>query len=87
MNYWFSKTGRDFWRDDIVDGLRKQGDSTIDVAKRREIYKQAYDRVNNQRWIMPISLRPGIFVHTKEIAMDKVVISPIGFKLGGIRWK
>ena len=87
MNYWFSKTGRDFWRDDIVDGLRKQGDSTIDVAKRREIYKQAYDRVNDQRWILPLSLRPGIFVHTKEIAMDEVVISPIGFKLGGIRWK
>ena len=87
MNYWFSKTGRDFWRDDIIDGLRKKGDATIDVAKRREIYKQAYDRINEQRWIMPISLRPGVFIHTKEIEMDKIVISPIGFRLGGIRWK
>jgi len=87
MNYWFSKTGRDFWRDDIIDGLRKKGDGTIDVAKRREIYKQAYDRINEQRWIMPISLRPGVFIHTKELEMDKIVISPIGFRLGGLRWK
>ena len=88
MNYWFSKTGRDYWQDDTMDGLRKKGDGTIDPVKRRAIFKQAFDRVNEKRWIMPISIKPAVMLHTKELKIRKVASPPpIGYKLGDLTWK
>jgi peptide/nickel transport system substrate-binding protein len=93
MNYWFAKSrkgqwsGRNYWHDEVINKLRIKGAGVMDPAKRRAIYKEAYDRPNTQRYILPIALRPGVFIHTKEIKMEKVVISPIGFRLEGISWK
>ncbi len=93
MNYWFAKSkkgqwsGRNYWHDEVINKLRIKGTSIMDPAKRRAVYKEAYDRPNTQRYIMPISLRPGVFIHTNEVQLEKVVISPIGFRLEGFSWK
>ena len=93
LNYWFSKSrkgkwsGRNFWHDDIINDLRVKGENTLDPAKRRVIYKQAYDRAIDERYIMPIALRPGVFIHTKDIKMGKFGMTSIGTDLLKISWK
>ncbi len=48
----FSKV--DFARDPQVRDWLEQGDTTIDVAERKEVYKKALQRVSEKAYVLPL---------------------------------
>lgn len=86
LAFFFGGGARDYWRDETLAELRKKGESTIDPERRRDIYRQAFDRVNEMNYIMPITTSPAVFVHTREVRIAPGSLNPGGADLFRISW-
>ncbi len=87
VDYFFGDSPRDYWQDKEIKTLSAQAVSVLDDAKRREIYTRIYDRAVEQSYVLPISTKPAVFVHTKELQIDKGSIGVYGAELNAMRWK
>jgi len=93
LNVFFAKgrkgkwSPRNYWHDEIINKARIKGGAILDEAKRRAVYKKAYDRVNEKNYIMPISTLPTSFVHTKDLVIEQGSLSPYGAALNHMSWK
>ena len=87
IDYFFGDSPRDYWQDTEIKALSAQAVSNLDDAKRREIYTRIYDRAVEQAYVLPISTKPAVFVHTKELEIDKGSIGVYGAELNLMRWK
>ena len=87
IDYFFGDSPRDYWQDTEIKMLAAQAVSNLDDAKRREIYTRIYDRAVEQAYVLPISTKPAVFVHTKELEIDKGSIGVYGAELNLMRWK
>ena len=86
-DYYFADGPRDYWRDKEIQELSRKGISTLDDAKRREIYKRIFDKSTEQSYVLPISTKPAVFVHTKELEIAPGSISVYGAELYQMKWK
>ena len=87
IDYFFGDSPRDYWQDAEIKTLSAQAVSNLDDAKRREIYTRIYDRAVEQAYVLPISTKPAVFVHTKELQIEKGSIGVYGAELNMMRWK
>lgn len=87
ISFYFGSKARDYWGDKQIAQYRKQGGSTFDVAKREAVYRKAFDRINEQGYMMPIASLPAVFVHAKDVRVEKGSISPFGAAINRIHWK
>ncbi len=87
LDFFFSPTGRNYWRDKEIDAIRRKGNSLIDPAKRRAIFKEAFDLINKKVYMVPISTTPGVLAHTKEIRLKPGGLTSFGATPGDIFWK
>lgn len=83
----FNGGSNDYWRDDEILALRKAGDSTSDVEKRKDVYTQLLDRVIEEGYIMALTTLPAVFVHTTEVNIRSGSLSPFGAQANHISWK
>ncbi len=86
-DYFFSESPRDYWQDKEIQQLSKQGISTLDDAKRRDIYKRIYDKSTEQAYVLPISTKPAVFVHSPDLEIAPGSISVYGAELYQMKWK
>lgn len=86
-DFYFSGGPRDYWRDAELTALEKEGLSTIDEAKRKQIYARMFDKANRLAYVLPFSTKPDVFVHTKDLEIDKGSLNTYGADLYGMRWK
>lgn len=77
---------RDYWRDSGIGELAKSGLATTDEEKRRPIYRQLYDRVNAQSYILPISTQPVVLLHTKDLSVPSGSLHIYGADLNEMHW-
>lgn len=63
-----------YYEDPTLFKLIEDGQKEFDEAKRSAIYQKAYDRVNSQFYIYPMSSLPNVFLYTKEI---KILDNPL----------
>jgi peptide/nickel transport system substrate-binding protein len=87
VDKFFDGGPRDYSRDPIIGKLAKDGLATLDETKRRAIYRQLFDRVNEQSYVATIANRPDAFVHTKDLRIGLGVINPYGAALTEMYWK
>lgn len=87
VDYFFGDSPRDYWRDQTIKELGKQAISVLDVSKRREIYTRIYDRATELAYVLPISTKPAVFVHSKDLQIDSGSIGVYGAELNMMRWK
>ena len=66
MNFFFSGN-RDYSRDPIIQKARKIGITVIDLEKRKEIYRKALNRVNEESYIFPFVETPNVYAHSKNV--------------------
>jgi peptide/nickel transport system substrate-binding protein len=85
-DFYFGGTARDYYHDKVLDGLRLKVKSTMDVNKRKEFFRQAMDRMNNEHIIFPIATNPAVFVHTAEVKMKKGSLSNYGVEPTDLSW-
>ena len=87
LNFYFGRSPRDYYHDDVLDKLRLQGNTEMDVNKRKAIYRQAMNRLNSESIILPIATNPAVFVHTNDIKIKKGSLHNYGIEVSHISWK
>ena len=63
-----------YYEDPTLFKILEDGQKEFDDAKRSAIYQKAYDRVNSQFYIYPMSSLPNVFVHSRDI---KILDNPL----------
>ncbi len=87
LDFFFSPTGRNYWRDKEIDAIRRKGNSLIDPDKRRAIFKEAFDLINKKVYMVPISTTPAVIAHTQEIRLKPGGLQSFGATPGDFFWK
>jgi peptide/nickel transport system substrate-binding protein len=78
---------RDYWHDAKLTDLMNQGIATTDLAARKAIYRQLFDRVNEMNYILPVSTVPELFIHSKDLFVKKGSISRTGVDITDMHWQ
>jgi peptide/nickel transport system substrate-binding protein len=86
-SFYFGGSPRDYTHDPILDKLDGAGEVELDPAKRKEIYRQAMDRVNEMDYVLPIATNPAVFVHTRDIVIKKGSLNNFGIEASDISWR
>lgn len=86
--FFYSKSDRNYDGDAELNRLYHAAQQEFDLAKRTELYRQLFDRVNEQRYSMPLIPLAGTLIHSSDL-----VIPPPGstytegFAINLLRWK
>ncbi len=70
LDFFYGSPDLDYAGDDKLKELAAQANSETDLALRQAAMKSAYDRIESQYYIMPISANPTVFVHNKDVELD-----------------
>lgn len=87
MSFYYDDGPRDMAGDQTMFKLRFDGENTLDPVKRKAIYREALDRINENAYNMVVSAYPAVFVHTKDVGVMTGSMSPYGAILEDIYWK
>lgn len=77
---------RDTVRDPAIHKAMADGAATHDPAKRREIYKAAFDRMNQLHSHYPISSMPVAWAHTRDVKFVPNPLSTTRTFLSDVAW-
>jgi peptide/nickel transport system substrate-binding protein len=66
----FTGPAMQYYKDDIIADAMVKGEAEFDEAKRADIYKVAFDRINQMHYHLPISSIPTVFVHSKDVKVN-----------------
>jgi peptide/nickel transport system substrate-binding protein len=84
---YFEPGPRDFYRDSIIEKLRQESLVTIDPEKRSDIFRQLWDRMNEQAYILPLASRPSVLIHNKDLVVPAGSFNAWGANLYELSWK
>ena len=87
VTFYFGSKARNYYGDKTIAGWMKEAGATFDTAAREALYRKIFNRINEQAYIIPIASLPSVFVHAKDLEIDKGIINPFGAQLGRTRWK
>jgi peptide/nickel transport system substrate-binding protein len=85
--FFFDGAARDYWRDPEIARLAEAGLTTLDETARKAVYGKIFDRVNELSYILPVSTKPDVFVHTKDLIVTPGSINAYGAVPWEMRWK
>ena len=85
--FFFMKGSRNYMGDKELTAAHAAGQVTFDLNKRKAVYQAAFDRVNDQAYMMPLVPLPVVLAHTKEIVVHGGHKNPEGFELNRVSWK
>jgi peptide/nickel transport system substrate-binding protein len=86
ISFLFETPGRDYYQDAEITRLAKEGISTLDPEKRTALYRQLFDRVNGQSYVLPIATMPDVWLHAKDLFVDSAPLHPQGVMFYDERW-
>ncbi|MDA0241118.1 MAG: ABC transporter substrate-binding protein [Proteobacteria bacterium] len=90
FTFYFSGKGRprDYAFDDVVTELGKKAISVFDPAARNEMYRQAYNRINEQVYVIPFATAPTNLIHTKDLIIpNDFSTNAYGLPLAELKWR
>lgn len=82
LDFFYGAADLDYAGDAKLKELSVQANSATDLALRQAAMKSAYDRIESESYIMPISANPTVFIHTKDVELDMTdkagMLNPFG---------
>ncbi len=84
--FYFLPGSRNYNADEELTKLTDQGSHEIDPAKRTAIYTKLFDKVNEERYAMPLVELPAILVESKDLVVDTNHLKPEGFLFNRLSW-
>jgi peptide/nickel transport system substrate-binding protein len=87
MNRFFAKGRRDFTGDRALNEATEAGASEADVAKRNAIYRAAFDKMNTEAYVLPLSTFPILFTHSNDLAVRNDSLGAWGAEIFDFSWK
>lgn len=87
--FWAGKgKPRDYYHDDAITKLGLQSRSNFDETKRLALTRQAFDRNNEQVYIIPFGSAPTVLVHNKDLNVPRdFSTNAYGLPLSTVSWK
>lgn len=87
LSFYFDGGGRDYARDPQMTKWMHEGETIMDPKKREDLYRKAFDRMNEMSYVLPITNKPTFWLHTKDIEVIPGSLAPIGGEPNFIHWK
>ncbi len=87
VEFYFDRGARDYWRDPQIEKWADEASTISDETKRKEVYSKIFDRANEARYILPISTKPDVFVHIKDLNVARGSLSVYGADASELSWK
>lgn len=78
LDFFYREDSRDYARDKSLIVAMDKAAEELDEEKRRALYQTAFDRINDQSYVMTMTTLPTVFVHTKDIAIRPGSLEPYG---------
>lgn len=78
---------RTYWNDPILNRASENGGVEMDINKRRAIYREAFDRINDQAYILPFSSMPQTLIHSRDLEIVPSAVRPYDFNITVFKWK
>ncbi len=83
----FADSSRNYAGDKELVAWTDEGQRTLDLKKREDIYRKLFDKVIAERYAMPLVELPAINVHNKDLVIDGHHTKPEGFMFNRLSWK
>jgi peptide/nickel transport system substrate-binding protein len=83
----FADSSRNYAGDPELIKWTDEGQRTLDLKKREDIYRRLFDKVIRERYAMPLVELPAINVHNKDLVIDSNHTKPEGFMFNRLSWK
>jgi len=78
---------RDYYKDDLILKVQQQANREFDDTKRRALYRQGVDRVNEMNYILPFSSLPAAYALTKDVKIMKNRYSATAVYINDLVWE
>jgi peptide/nickel transport system substrate-binding protein len=78
---------RDYWRDDTIVALAKEGYTIFDQQKRSQHYKKVFDRINEEAYMLPIHTLPSVYIHSKDVKIFPHPLVDYDTNISEFGWK
>lgn len=86
LDFYAGAKPRDYWGDAEIAKLMNAGAVEMDPAKRAEIYRSAFNRMNEMHYVLPISTHPAVLVHSRDVEMPSISSLFSGVEYNNIKW-
>ena len=83
----FAKGPRDYFRDGAIQDMAAQAMRADNAEQRKALYARIFDRANEQSYVLPISGKPEVFVHTRDLDLGPGSLNTYGVEANELRWK
>jgi len=87
MEIFFLDGRRDYWKDPEMVEIAKEGLKTFDPKKRAEVYKKAFDKINQSAYIVPVHTLPSVYIHTKDVKIHLNALAEYDTNITEFGWK
>ena len=77
---------RDYYKDDLILKAQQEANLEFNDEKRRAIYRDAIDRVNQMNYILPFSSLPAAYAMTKEVKIVQNSYSATAVYINDLVW-
>jgi len=84
--FFYAPSSRNYSADPELERWTEEGQQTLDVKKREEIYRKLFDKVTRERYGMPLVELPAINVHNKDLVIEGGHTKPEGFMFNRLSW-
>ena len=87
MDIFFFDKRRDYWDDDEIRNWATEALSIFDQGARAQKYKQIFDKINTQAYMMAVHTLPGVYIHSKDVKVHDNPLTETNTNLGDFSWK
>ncbi len=87
MEIFFLDGRRDYWRDPEMVEIAKEGLKTFDPKKRAEVYRKAFDKINQSAYMVPVHTLPSVYIHTKDVKIHLNSLAEYDTNITEFGWK
>ena len=87
MSFFFAKSPRNYYRDEVMRKLEKAGKLDFDAGQRQKIYRQAMNRNKHMLYVFPIASAPTLLIHTRGLnILRNFSTNSYGLPLSTVSW-
>ena len=84
--FYYPPSSRNYIGDPALAQMTDAAARELDPKKREALYAQLFDKVTDERYMMPLVEFPAIMVLSKDIVVDSNHLKPEGFMLNRLSW-
>ncbi len=84
--FYFMTNSRSYANDPDLNKMVLEGRAELDPVKRAAIYKDMFNKANEEVYVVPLKRVPAVLVHRKDINLLSGHKDPLGFEFNRIAW-